>query len=56
MHNSRFKFAKRGIRKFFKLFPLVVKAEFRTMITVCVGLSIYVFGVMALTVPFRFPD
>ncbi|MDR1482716.1 MAG: YitT family protein [Synergistaceae bacterium] len=56
MHNHKIEFNKRGLKKFFKMSQIVVKAEFRTMITVCVGLTIYVFGVMTFTVPFRFPD
>ncbi|MDR3354901.1 MAG: YitT family protein [Synergistaceae bacterium] len=56
MHNHRIEFSRRGLKKFLKLSRVVVRAEFRTMITVCIGLSIYVFGVMEFTVPFRFPD
>jgi uncharacterized membrane-anchored protein YitT (DUF2179 family) len=38
------------------MLPIVVRAEFPTLVTVCIGLTIYVFGVMAFTVPFRLPD
>ncbi|MDR1916809.1 MAG: YitT family protein [Synergistaceae bacterium] len=36
--------------------PIVARAEFGTFIAVVIGTAIYTFGVMAFTVPFRFPD
>jgi uncharacterized membrane-anchored protein YitT (DUF2179 family) len=36
--------------------PIVARAEFGTLIAVVLGSAVYTFGVMAFTVPFRFPD
>jgi uncharacterized membrane-anchored protein YitT (DUF2179 family) len=36
--------------------PIVARAEFGTFLAVVLGSSVYTFGVMAFTVPFRFPD
>jgi uncharacterized membrane-anchored protein YitT (DUF2179 family) len=46
----------RKFRKMIKIAPLVARAEWSTFIAVVLGTVIYTFGVMSLTVPFRFPD
>jgi uncharacterized membrane-anchored protein YitT (DUF2179 family) len=36
--------------------PIVARAEFSTFLAVVIGSAVYTTGVMAFTVPFRFPD
>ena len=56
MQNIHFEWNRRGLRKLARMLPIVVRAEWSTFIAVVLGATIYSYGVMAFTVPFRFPD
>lgn len=56
MHRFNAASLRRGFKKFFRILPVVAKAEWRTLLAVVLGSIIYTFGVMSFTVPFRFPD
>ena len=44
------------MKKIFRMLPIVAKAEWPTFLAVVFGTCVYSAGVMAFTVPFRFPD
>lgn len=56
MHNHPIEWNKRGVKKVLKMLPIVARAEASTFFAVVLGCFLYALGVMAFTVPFRFPD
>lgn len=53
---GRIDFSQDNIKRIARRLPVLFKEEWSTLISVVIGTFIYSVGVMAFTVPFRFPD
>ena len=52
----RIGFSREKAEQFVKDLPALIRAEYRMIVAVILGCSVYTFGVMAFILPYRFPD